>query len=623
MRMPTAGLRDRRALVVVVIALLGSGCGLFARSPEPEPVVDAFLSGWRDGDLDPVLLVDPADARRAAAALDAAAEALGGRPELARQEISRDADDRDRAVARVRVGWELPDGFWTYDSELHLVRGEDDWRVVWRPSALHPRLEEGWTLRRRAIVPERAPILAADGTPLFTLQPVVDVGVHPARVQDLDQVVSVLADTLGVQPDPLRERVEGAPEDLFVDVITLRRDDYEAVRDVLHPVPGIVFRERKRQLSPSTEFARGLLGTVGPATAEILEELPEGFDAADDVGRSGLQRAFQTQLAGTPGWAVDVIDADGKLVATPYETAPTPGTPLRTTLDPAVQAAADAAVAGHPAILVALRASTGEVLAVAHGPDGGTANTAFTGRFPPGSSYKIVSTAALLRAGVAGDAAVTCPETATIAGRTFRNSEGRAYGTVPLRTAFAQSCNTTYVEQVPHVDDALMAETAAAFGIGGDWDPGVAAYTGQAPPPVDDVERAAAMIGQGRLLVSPLGMASVAAAVADGTWRPPVLLPDSASSGDVPQPLDPQIAATLADFTRAVVTEGTGSALAAVPGEVHGKTGTAEYGSEEPPRTHAWFVGYRDDLAFAVFVEDGASGSRVAAPLAAAFLSVL
>lgn len=615
---------DRRlSAAVAVIVLLVPGCGIFGRTPEPEPVVDAFLSGWRDGDLDPALLTEPSQAAPALEALDAAVEALGARPEMARQEVARDADDRDRATARVRVEWSLPDGFWTYETELSLLRGEDDWQVAWRPSALHPRLETGWTLRRRAVIPERASILAADGTPLFTPQPVVDVGVHPERVEDLEQVVSVLADTVEVQPDPLRERVEGAREDAFVSVITLRRDDYEAVRDVLHPVPGIVFREGERQLSPSTEFARGLLGTIGPATAEVLEELPEGFGAGDDLGRSGLQRAFQTQLAGTPGWAVDVLDADGEVVATPYQTAATPGTPLRTTLDPAVQTAADAAVAGQPAILVALRASTGEVLAVAHGPDGGTANTAFTGQYPPGSSYKIVSTAALLSAGVAPDAAVACPETATIFGRTFRNSEGRAYGTVPLRTAFAQSCNTTYVELVPEVDDELMAAAAASFGIGGDWDPGVAAYTGQAPAPADDVERAAAMIGQGRVLASPLGMAAVAAAVADGTWRPPVLLPDSAAAGDGPRPLDPQVAATLDDFTRAVVTEGTGSALAGVPGEVHGKTGTAEHGDEDPPQTHAWFVGYRDDLAVAVFVEGGAGGGSVAAPLAADFLTAV
>ena len=69
-------------------------------------------------------------------------------------------------------------------------------------------------------------------------------------------------------------------------------------------------------------------------------------------------------------------------------------------------------------------------------------------------------------------------------------------------------------------------------------------------------------------------------------------------------------------LTRAVVTEGTGTALAGIPGDVHGKSGTAEYGGGNPPPTHAWFIAYRDDVAVAVLVENGRSGSGTAAPIA-------
>ena len=88
-------------------------------------------------------------------------------------------------------------------------------------------------------------------------------------------------------------------------------------------------------------------------------------------------------------------------------------------------------------------------------------------------------------------------------------------------------------------------------------------------------------------------------------------------------PLDTGELETLRDLTRAVVTDGTGTALAGIPGDVHGKSGTAEYGGGNPPPTHAWFIAYRDDVAVAVLVEDGRSGGSVAAPIAARFFSAL
>jgi cell division protein FtsI/penicillin-binding protein 2 len=123
------------------------------------------------------------------------------------------------------------------------------------------------------------------------------------------------------------------------------------------------------------------------------------------------------------------------------------------------------------------------------------------------------------------------------------------------------------------------------------------------------------------VLASPLLMATVAATVADGTWRPPVLLPDHAHDGGGLVQMEPDAARALARMMRLVVTDGTGEALRDVPGEpVYAKTGTAEYGQDAPPRTHAWVIAYQDDLAVAVLIEDGGAGGAVAAPVAADFL---
>lgn len=139
------------------------------------------------------------------------------------------------------------------------------------------------------------------------------------------------------------------------------------------------------------------------------------------------------------------------------------------------------------------------------------------------------------------------------------------------------------------------------------------------------VEVAAASIGQGAVLVSPLIAADIAAAVARGSWMEPRVLLEPAA-GDQQTGDELPAAGVLQDLTRAVVTEGSGTAVAGVPGPpVHGKTGTAEYGDEDPPRTHAWFIGYQDDLAFAVLVAETADsfGGQVAAPIAADFLTAL
>jgi cell division protein FtsI/penicillin-binding protein 2 len=121
-------------------------------------------------------------------------------------------------------------------------------------------------------------------------------------------------------------------------------------------------------------------------------------------------------------------------------------------------------------------------------------------------------------------------------------------------------------------------------------------------------------------------MAQAVASIARGSWSPPRLVVDPAPSGEAPQPpaADPQRLATVKDLMRQVVVDGTASALNDVPGPpVHGKTGTAEYGTESPPRTHAWTVGFQGDVAFAVLVEDGRSGGSVAVPVAEAFLRAL
>ncbi len=119
-------------------------------------------------------------------------------------------------------------------------------------------------------------------------------------------------------------------------------------------------------------------------------------------------------------------------------------------------------------------------------------------------------------------------------------------------------------------------------------------------------------------------MAAVAAAIADGTWRPPRLVPAALvpQGGAQPRKLEPGVVRALRELMPAVVSEGTASRVSFPPGTA-GKTGTAEFGSGAEPPTHSWFIGYQGDLAFSVIAEGGGTGAAVAAPIAARFLNAL
>ncbi|MFP5220463.1 MAG: penicillin-binding transpeptidase domain-containing protein [Actinomycetes bacterium] len=565
------------------------------------------------------LSTDPAAAQQAySAAVAGLGEAL---PEVHVLGVERDGDS---GTARLQWTWPFgPDG-WTYETTLPVAADGDDWVAEPELTAVHPQLADGATLDAERVQPERAPVLGRDGTPLVTATPVVDVGVQPSRTTDPAGLARTLGELLDVDAAALAQRIASAAPDSFVHVITLRRSDYEPLRAQLQPLPGTVFREGTLPLAPTREFARALLGAVGPVTAELVEQSDGRLVAGDVGGLSGLQRSYDERLAGSAGVRVDLVRDDEREEL--FAVDAVAGEPVQVSLDAAVQRAADAALAtasggNGNASLVAVDVPTGDVVAVANTPVSG-ADRALTGRYPPGSTFKAVSTYALLGAGLTPDESVPCPETATVDGRSFRNFEGGQLGDVPFRMAFAQSCNTAFVELSQRLEADALASAGTAFGLGAAWDVGVDVFAGEVPATTSPVDQAAATIGQGRVLASPAAMAQVAATVARGSWSPPRLVLQTEPAGTPPS-AEPDAArlATVRELMRGVVERGTASALADVPGPpVHAKTGTAEYGTESPPRTHAWVIGFRGDLAFAVLVEEGSSGGAVAVPVAEAFL---
>jgi cell division protein FtsI/penicillin-binding protein 2 len=275
------------------------------------------------------------------------------------------------------------------------------------------------------------------------------------------------------------------------------------------------------------------------------------------------------------------------------------------------------------AAIVAVRPSDGAVLAVANST-AAPFDVALAGRYPPGSTFKIVTAAAALQAGLVQPAApVACPGTTTIGGRVIPNEDGFVLGTVPFTDAFARSCNTTMAELSQRLAPDALGSAAGWFGIGAGWGLPVDSFDGAYTPGSDPAAVAANAFGQGTDLVSPLAEALMAATVVHGSVPTPTLVPARPTAvARPPAAVPPGVTAALAPMMRDVVTRGTAPELAAVPGgPVSGKTGTAEH--DTPPRAHSWFTGYQGDLAFAVFVEDGQTGGVPANPVAARFLTAL
>jgi cell division protein FtsI/penicillin-binding protein 2 len=383
-------------------------------------------------------------------------------------------------------------------------------------------------------------------------------------------------------------------------------------------------------LAPTREFARAILGTVGPVTAEIVKKSGGAYSAGDEAGLSGLEARYDEQLRGTPGVRVDAVDAKGdkrRLFAVDAVA----GRPLRTTLVPRLQTEAEQDLADvKPAsAVVAIRPSTGDILAAASGPGSNGLNTATAGQYAPGSTFKVVSSLALLRAGLTPGSTMTCPSTTVVDGKQFKNYSdypSNALGRIPLRTAVANSCNTAFITARDKVTQAQVADAAASLGVGVDHDLGFPAYFGSVPNTEaeagSETGHAASLIGQGKVTASPMAMATVAASVAKGSVVLPRLLPAQKVDDAPPStPLTAKEAGELRGLMRAVVTSGSGSALASLPGPpVLAKTGTAEFGDKQPLQTHAWMIAVHGDLAVAVFVDVGDSGSGTAGPILEKFL---
>src|SRR5699024_8762036 len=357
---------------------------------------------------------------------------------------------------------------------------------------------------------------------------------------------------------------------------------------------------------------------------------PAHLSEETEIGRSGSQKEFDDILR--PGLGTTVVnetadngEGSGPRALRTFK--PQIGKDVQTTIDDATQTASEDAAKTQtkPTAIVAIRPSNGHIIAVANhdGEDAGW-DRALQGQYPPGSVFKIASGIAMLDGGVKQSSVLNCPKTTSVQGKSFKNAEDHVLGRVTFKESFAESCNTAFINGAAETTSADISKTASGLGMTS-ADIGTDAFMADVPTVDDPVEHAASMIGQGKVLASPLGVATMAASVKAGESVSPVLIPSAQTHKTASKAnLDTSHLDETRAMMRAAVTEGTAQELEDVPGKpAFGKTGTAEYGSEVPPRTHSWFAGFQGDVAVAVLVEDGGFGAQAAVPAAKRFFQEL
>ncbi|MDG5484133.1 penicillin-binding transpeptidase domain-containing protein [Mycolicibacterium gadium] len=572
------------ALLMVAAVVIAFGPACTPKPDGPEPTAEQFFAALIAGDTGAAAELSdrPADARQALNNAWAGLQATHLDAQILSSKYAVDTG----SVA-YRYTWHLPkDRTWTYDGQLNMVRNEGRWEVRWSATGVHPKLGENQTLALRADPPRRASVNERGGTDVlvpgylynFSLDAQTAAGSLMTTSRAVVDALRPFDNTL--DPQRLAEQASSSKKPMYL--ITLRQSDHDRVAGAIGQLPGVVITAQA-ELMPTDE-------TFAPA---IVNE---------------VKKAVVDELDGQAGWRVVSVNQNNVDVDVLNEVAGEPAPSITISLDRAVQNAAQNAVnfTGKPAMIVAIKPSTGEILAVSQNASANAQGPlATTGLYPPGSTFKMVTAGAAMERDMATpNTLLPCPGTMDIGHRTVPNYGGFDLGTVPMSRAFASSCNTTFAELASRMPPRGLTQAAAKYGIGTDYAiEGMTTVTGSVPPTVDLAERTEDGFGQGKVVVSPFGMALAAATVAAGKTPVPQLIEGRQTqvTGDQ-TPISPKILDGLRPMMRLVVTNGTAKDLQGA-GDVRGKTGEAEFAGG----SHSWFAGYRGDMAFAALIVGGGS----------------
>ena len=518
----------------------------------------------------------------------------------------------------------------------------------------------------RGILFDRNGLALVDNRPAFTLSLI------PREIDDRDTVIARLSVLLKIPLSELQEALERVPPDSFRPVRVRRGLTLEEVTKVEErrlELPGVVVEVEPQRVYPTSTFAAHLLGYVREVSDDQMKQ--GRYRRGDMIGQSGLERLLDEYLRGRDGGERIEVDALGRPVQVMRREEPDPGAQVITTVDRRIQEAAERAMTGRSGAVVVMDPRNGDVLAMTSSPafeldrlagnldkeewlkvirDPLTPlmNRALQSQYAPGSVFKVVVAAAGLQEGsLTPMDRIYCNGEFHLGQWTFKDWKEGGHGHVDTRTALIHSCNIFFYQAGLKVGPAAIARYAEAFGLGapsgidlGGEKPGLVPFLdgrrridGRKWQAGDTVNMA---IGQGQVLVTPMQVARMMSAVANGgvLWRPRLvqrvervdgsLAYSSSSKMTGRVDLSPIVWAFLRHALSGVVNEGGTGGAARIPGvEVAGKTGTAQSVNKSDAakgQDHAWFASFAPaqdpEVVVVVLVERGGKGGQVAAPIA-------
>lgn len=547
------------------------------------------------------------------------------------------------------------------------------WRVVWSPSLIFHGLDDDNLVHFFSRTPRRGAIYDRNGVPLAVDAKVAVIGVVPQSIQDMEALVTTLAEKLAMAAGEVRAKIDRqVPSYYFLPVKTLAYGTPREVIDQFYGIPGVIVREDRQRVYPQGDLAAHLLGYLSDVSAEQLARLREkGYQEGDKVGGAGLEAAFEEELAGQRGGVLAIVTPQGTVARVIVEKEATAGKDLYLTLDVRVQRLAEEALGQRVGSVVVMDPGESSVLAMASSPrfdpnafTRGLSvqewqtlandpklpllNRATQAVYPPGSTFKVVTAAAALEAGgYTPSSRLPCPPVWFGLGPQFPKSNWQATDRGPLTLAegLMASCNPVFYQAALTMDGqdpAILPSFARAFGLGQPTGIlGVEEAAGVVPDPGwkretmgepwysgDSVNIG---IGQGFLLVTPLQLANMYSAIAaGGTLRAPLLVqrlatPEKATAQEFAAkevralPVSEATLAAIRHGLTLVVASPGGTAYTTFLGSplaAAGKSGTAE---DIIFQDHVFFVGYAPREApravALVALEEGKSGSQEAGPI--------
>ena len=297
---------------LLAVALLLTGCTGGLPTPngdDPERAATELAAGLSKKDLTPVEFV-AATSADVDASFQNLVRGMGPvTPVVSVGEVDRSGSG---ATATLDVAWAFPGvpQKWAYTTTAQLQNDAGRWKTAWQASVVEPQLNGSNRLSQRRVTADRGEVLGEDDDVIAKLRPVVRIGIDKTVV-DGDAATAAatrLAKLVDIDAATYRKLVAAAGDDAFVEAITYREtDDVRPANSEVFAIKGALPIQSEQMLAPTRDFARPILGTVGQATKEIVDDSDGAVVAGDGVGLSGLQKRYHSTLRGTPGVQVRLL----------------------------------------------------------------------------------------------------------------------------------------------------------------------------------------------------------------------------------------------------------------------------------------------------------------------------